>query len=348
MPRLRELVRRQADLKREVRQTKKKSKGEAAEVSFPRQALESARDLGTERRVSKEIYEEALSLIKEVFDGKTIKGRWLNELVTRIANRLLMKDMLLLNLVNRSTEENYLYAHSVNTCILAIQVGLGLDYNKSKLMQLGLASLLHDVGMVRVLDIVFKSDKLTIEEYTRVKEHSLQGAKMLSQVADWRDIDREIPQAVAREHHERYNGTGYPQGLKQEEINEYARIVGLVDVYEALTHQRSYREKILPHQALKKVADESGKLFEPDVVKALINQLTIYPVGSLVQLSSGEIARVGAPNKDFPLRPVVNIIFDKQGGRLDRLRSIDLSRDGDYHIKGPVDERLVCMSSTGI
>lgn len=347
MPRLRELVRRQADLKGKDRQTKKESKREASLVSFPKEALESARDLGMQRSVPEEIYKEGISLIKAILDGKTIKDRQLNELVTRIANRLLMKDILLLNLINRPTSQNYLYAHSVNTCILAVQVGLGLDYNKSKLMQLGIASLLHDVGMVTVLDIVSKPGRLTPEEYSQVKGHTLYDAKILSQVADGRDIDTEIPQAVIREHHERYNGTGYPQGIKEDEINEYARIVGLVDVYEALTHSRPYRKEMLPHQVLKKVAAESGRLFQPDVVKSLINQLTIYPVGSLVQLSSGEIARVAVPNKDLPLRPVVNIIFDKEGQPLAKLRSIDLSRDGDYHIEGPANEKK-CMSNTGI
>lgn len=345
MPRLRELVRRQTDLKGKARQIKKKSKAQAAEVSFPKQALESARDLGREKRVSEEIYKEALSLIKEILHGQTIKGRELKQLVTRIINRLLMKDVLLLSLVDRPTPaEDYLCAHSVNTCILAIQVGLGLGYNKSKLTQLGLAAILHDVGMFRVLDIVSQPTKLTSQEYSRVKEHSLQGAKLLSQVED---IDREMPQAVAGEHHERHDGRGYPQGLEGKQINEYARIVGLVDVYEALTHQRSYREKMQAHQALKKVVDGSGNLFHPEVVKGLINQLTIYPMGSLVELSSGEIARVATPNKGFLLRPVVNIIFDREGKRLAERRSIDLSREKCYHIKGPADERLACMNNTG-
>ena len=334
MPRLIELVSTQAKFKAKTRQTKKKTEGKVASV---KQALESSRDLGRQRSISEGVYEEALSLIKGILDGRTVKGRQLNQLATKALNRLLMKDTLLLNLVNRSTSENYLYAHSVNTCILAMVVGIGLSYNKSRLVKLGIASLLHDIGMVRVLDLVSKGSKLTPEEYSEMKLHTIHGPRMLAQIEG---IDCRACQLAAAEHHERKGGQGYPHILNDGEINEYARIVGLVDVYEALTHRRSYREKMLPHQALKKVADESGRLFEPDVVKALINELTIYPVGSLVKLSSGEIARVAAPNKDFPLRPVVNIIFDKEGRPLARLRSIDLSRDGDYHIKGPVDERL--------
>lgn len=336
MPRLRDLVRRQTELEGQARQTEKESGGRADSISFPKQVLESARDLGTEKGISEEIYNEALSLVKEVLEGKSINGRRLNEVVTSVANRLLVKDVLLLNLVNRSTTENYLYAHSVNTCILAMTVGLGFGYNKSKLVELGVACLLHDIGMVKVLDIVSKGSKLTPEEYIQVKEHTFHGAEMLSQAED---IEREISQIVVREHHERYNGMGYPQGIKKEEIKEYARIVAVVDVYEALTHWRSYREKMQAHHALKEMVEQSDRLFEPDVVKALINQLTIYPVGSLVNLSSDEIARVAAVNKDFPLRPVVNIIFDKKGRPLDKMRSIDLSQTTGYHIKGPVDER---------
>lgn len=288
----------------------------------------------------KNSYLMGIQLIKEAFlDIENLKPvnlvqieEWANEIV----NCLISGGAELLNLFYGYTSENYLYDHMVNTAIMSIEVGLGLDYNKSQLNELCLAAFLHDIGMIKVGKLEMQPRRLSEEEYDRIKNHPLYGADILSKIKD-------IPDAViyvVREQHERQDGSGYPHGLKNGKISEYARIVAIVDVYEALTHNRSYRKKISPHEAIKElIANDS--LFDPLMLKVLVKKTGVYPISSWVELNSNEIGTVTMNNEGFPLRPVLQVLFDTKWNRLKNSRCIDLSKQFNLFIKKVItDEEL--------
>ncbi|RII01053.1 HD-GYP domain-containing protein [candidate division NPL-UPA2 bacterium Unc8] len=288
------------------------------------------------------LYEEAVKLAKEILNQgmlrKPIDGRKISELIGRMVDRLMIEDRELINLTNRFSPKNYLWCHLTNVAILSVRVGLELGYNKSGLVRLGVGAFLHDIGMARVLPLIEKRENLTKEEYEEVKKHPVYGAEIL-------DKSYQIELVVihiAHQQHERMNGSGYPRGIKNGDINEYARIVGLVDAYEAMTHPRLYREKVPHSQAMKEIIERGESLFEQDIIKALVRCLDLYPVGSWVQLNTGEIGRVVGIDKNFPLRPTITVMFDANYVPLKKmfkkLKRIELIKREQLYVKRLVDE----------
>jgi len=281
---------------------------------------------------SQNLYLTGIQLIKEVLtnadDLKPINLVQAEHWIGDMLDCLISADAELLRLFYEYTSENYLYNHMVNTTIMSAEVGLGLGYNKSQLNELGLASFLHDIGMIKVGNLEMQARRLSEEEYNEIKNHPLYGADILTKI---KDISEPIIY-VAKEEHERMNGTGYPNGLKDGEISEYARIVAIADVYEALTHDRPYRKKISPHEAIKELI-ANNPLFDSRILKVLINKVGVYPISSWVELNSNEIGKVMINNNEFPLRPVVNVLFDGTRQKLKDLRVINLAKQFNLFIK---------------
>jgi len=290
---------------------------------------------------SKNLYLMGIQLIREIFLNteqlKSINLVQIEQWVSDITNHSISRDTELLDLFYEYASENYLYDHMVNTTIMSIELGLGLDYNESQLKELGLATFLHDIGMIKVDKLAMDERKLSEEEYNQIKEHSLYGVEILSKIKD-------IPEPViyaAREAHERQDGSGYPNGLKNGEITEYGKIIAIVDVYEALTHNRPYRKKFSPHNAVKElIAKES--IFDSQMLKVLINKIGVYPVSSWVELNSNEIGKVVMNNEEFPLRPSLKIFFDVKRIPLKAPRLVNLSEQFNLFIKKAIaDDDLV-------
>jgi HD-GYP domain-containing protein (c-di-GMP phosphodiesterase class II) len=291
---------------------------------------------------SKAIYSKAIQLAKELLisaaEKKPIELQSIKDLVEELVNYLVLQDKTLLTLYYEDySPQDYLYHHLVNVMIVSVEVGLGLGYNKSQLAELGLAAFLHDIGMVIVRDIALQPRQLTEEEYNKIKEHPVYGAGVLSKL---KNFPLGIVYAV-QEQHERINGKGYPKGLKDQEITEYARIIATVDVYEALTHTRAYRKKYSPHEAIKDLISSGNSLFDNRILKVLIDKIGIYPVGSWVELNTDEIGKVTTSNDEFPLRPVVNFLFDGEGERLKEPRTVDLSKQFNLFVKRPLSDEEV-------
>ena len=137
---------------------------------------------------------------------------------------------------------------------------------------------------------------------------------------------------IVRHHHEREDGSGYPQGLKGDQIHEYAKMVGLADVYESMTHARPHQKTRVPSDAFKEIMSANRHMFPDRILKGLIQGLSTFPVGSLVRLNSKETARVVATNPAFPLRPVVEILTDPRGERLASPRRVDLTQNSLIYI----------------
>jgi len=294
-----------------------------------------------DKAISQSLYLNGMSLAKEILhnvkSAEPIDLVSVKDLVAKITDHLLLGDKELLSLFYENSQENYLYAHVINVLILSIDLGLALGFNKSKLNELGLAAFLHDIGMSKLEEIYLQPRSLSEEEYNQIKQHPFQGAEILTQL---KDISETITLAV-RQEHERMNEKGYPQGLNGTQISEYARIIGLIDVYEALTHERSYRKKYLAHEAIKELLSNSASLFDQATLRVLINQVGLYPIGSWVELNTNEIGKVITNNEEFPLRPVIKLIFDNAGLRLLEPRVVNLAKQLNLIVKKPLSDEEV-------
>jgi len=253
----------------------------------------------------------------------------LQRVVADLIESLAREDGLLIEALEGSETYPNLPAHMVNVAILAVKIGQGIGYGEEDLRRLALAACLHDVGMLSIpRRILEKVGTLTPDELTIIRQHPEKGFRMLQALGpefDWLAT-------VALHEQEREDGSGYPQGLKGDQIHEYAKIVSLADVYESLTHVRSYQKTRVPFDAVKEIMSTDRRMFPDRILKGLIQGLSTFPVGSLVRLNSKEIARVVATNPAFPLRPVVEVLTDPGGGRLASPRRVDLAQNSLLYI----------------
>lgn len=212
------------------------------------------------------------------------------------------------NLMDIRAEDEYLFYHSVNVCILSVMAGVTLGSSKEKLTELGMGALLHDVGKVRVPpDIINKPGELTEKEFDEVKRHTIYGAELL----------RELPTAriIARCHHERLNGEGYPDGLTNGDIPDVAQIAGMADVYDALTADRIYRKAYQPNEAFEMLSGTGGFWFDYKIVRAFLCNIAAFPIGSIVRLTSGAVALVLKNKPANSLYPFVRLLINEKGER---------------------------------
>lgn len=213
-----------------------------------------------------------------------------------------------------------LITNLINVGILATKVGVGLGYHRMELERLALAGLVHDIGLLAVpQSLVTKAGRLTPEERMLIEQHPELGYQALLKLGTTHDWLAE----VVLQAHERWNGQGYPNKLKGRQITEFAQIIGVVDVFDALVSPRPYRRRFLPHEAVRELVVVERTAFPREVIKALVEQLSAYPIGTSVRLSTGELATVIRVNTRFPLRPVVLIGEGPTDGLA--ARQIDLS-----------------------
>jgi HD-GYP domain-containing protein (c-di-GMP phosphodiesterase class II) len=286
-----------------------------------------------------ELYEEALSLAKHIYTSELEQCfiSWINTLVEKLVDVICKgndKGLLRICLTDYAKKEDYLYGHVVNVCILVIKIGLGLSFERSRLIELGTAALVHDIGMVKYLNIINKNQKLTKDEYDKVKQHPNNGSESLSRIG--KELSVAVIDAV-RQEHERIDGSGYPLGLKGEEISEYAQIVGLADMYEAMMHSRPYRAKYKPLETINTIL-KAKQEFESKLIKILIERVGVFPVGIRVRLNTKEIGVVVKENPELALRPVVDMLFDAHKKKLKEPKQIDLSENPVIYIEDCVDE----------
>ncbi len=253
-------------------------------------------------------------------EEQVIKG-----VVGDLLEQVELNSSLLLNLTHLKGFDNYLFSHSVNVTILALLIGETLEYSKDELNLLGEAALLHDIGMLKIpISIWDKPGTLTPSEYNEIKNHPLYGEEFLKT----NNLSNDV-QKVASEHHERYDGSGYPKGLKGSDINFKARIIAIADVYDACISQRSYRDRLTPREALEMIMLDKEK-YDPDLLKTFVSVMAIYPIGSMVELNTGEIGKVIKVTKNRPFRPVIQLFFDREKRLLEEPIRINLSEKSNH------------------
>ncbi len=279
-------------------------------------------------------------IMDEIKDGKSVAVGKVSSLAEIITDLLRADSNMLLSLVHifsyLGKQEDFLYAHSVNTSILATNLGLAHGYGRTELINLCMAALVHDIGYLKIpKDIINKPAKLTREEFDQVKKHTVYGVELLNKIEGILESASE----VVHQHHEKVDGSGYPNGKRGDEISDYAKIVAIAEVYEAITHPRPYRkEKIIPYQAVKTIVQREKDSFEPELVKVFLNSVSPYPPGSFVLLNNGVIGRIFSVNRALPLRPVVEIFFDSDGRPPENPTRIDLAKTSVVNIDKALDE----------
>lgn len=212
-------------------------------------------------------------------------------------------------------------SHSVNVCIYAIMLGIGFGFTRNRLVELGIAALLHDMGMLFIPnEILKKSGKLTAKEMEIIKKHPYYTYKILLTLEKKHAWIAEI----AYQEQEREGGQGYPRGLKGDEIHDFAKIIGIVDVYEAMTHPRPQRKSHMPHEAVKLILGTQKDHFSNETKRILLKKLSCFPVNSYARLNSKAIGKVIEVNEDSPLRPTIEILFDSQNRKLSKRKIVRL------------------------
>ncbi len=289
-------------ISRKDRQRRDEAAARAAERPF--------RELDAQAR---EVYARNVSIAKELLNqaGQPYIEKY--ERIVRMAelnSQTLFENSLFLGYTNYATADNYLYAHSANVAIISQAIGMVMGLEKSLVNFLGFCAMAHDIGMSDYAEMVSSAERLSDEDYSSVMFHSEVGAAKIGRLLDMDYRLKERAQKVILQVHERGDASGYPNSLMNEEIDILAQIVGIADVYEAVSHPRPWRPAIHPHTAIKRLIDREEKGFDSKVIKAIIEVLSIYPPGSLVALSTGEIASVIKINKGSLTRPVVAVLLD--------------------------------------
>ena len=272
-----------------------------------------SRDINISSVISDELRYKATKGVASFFlnanQGQMGKGqKQINEIkdiLLGIVDEIRLNPNLKINIVDLRTYDDYTFSHSINVSVLSVVVGAVLGLDKYQLNELALGALIHDIGKVFCdKNIINKPARLTPEEYEEVKLHTVRGYNYLF-TSDNIPLNAKL---AVLSHHEKYNGLGYPENKSKEDIPLFGRIISVVDVYDALTSDRSYRKAMLPSQAFEYILSGYNTMFDPAVVEAFIKKVAFYPVGTCVKLSNG-ITGIVVENFDSSyLRPLIRII----------------------------------------
>lgn len=261
-----------------------------------------------------------------VRESREFPWGWLERLLERVI-RSLEESADLFWLANNppSRGAEYLAAHMTSVGVLSVQIGRGLGYDQERLLDLGVAAFLFDVG---VASLPAGADSAAYQTHAQL------GAEI---VRRWAPPRAGVVDAVLQ-HHERENGRGYPQGLAGAAIHSNAKVIGLMDVYTALIFPRPPGSRLPPYQAVRQIVSSKHEDFATPVIKALLAEISIFPPRTVVKLNTGEVGRVIAVNRDHPLRPKVEIVADSKGNPLPAPKILDLSEAPFIYVTGPVQE----------
>lgn len=257
------------------------------------------------------------------------QAKVLNSLVDNLLDAILNSKEILTVLTDAYLYDEYIYQHSFQVSLYALAIGRELGYNANELHILGLGAILHDVGKMSIrTELLQKPTRLTDAEYEEVKTHARHGFDILRNLHTMSLIVAHC----AFQHHERLDGSGYPRGLVDFEIHPYAKIIAVADVFDAMTSNRVYRDKMLPFEAIKIIESGKGTLYDTKVVDALKRTVMHYPNGSVVLLSDGRRGVISRQNTATPSMPWVRI-FEENGQHLAATYEYNLQQHAEVMIE---------------
>ncbi|MCB0308620.1 MAG: HD-GYP domain-containing protein [Bdellovibrionales bacterium] len=292
---------------------------------------EEASKVVSQKKAALNNYVKAIDVVKKTAIPTSSKlaesSRMARRVVYQLVDICLDEGFSFFGLSNIKNYDEYTFNHSVNVCIIAIGFGKNLGLNKKQIGELGVSALFHDYGKVMIpREILNKPGKFDPKEWEVMKSHPLQSVKTMLSLGGYQETD--IKKLIsAFEHHRNYDRSGYPETGLNKPMNFYSKIVAIADAYDAMTTNRVYQKAMLPTIALKILMDNAGTKFDPLLVKAFVNTVGIYPVGSTLELTDGTLAIVVNVHKDPSLleKPLIKIVSDSAKNIIDNGPEIDLS-----------------------
>lgn len=296
-----------------------KKNSAAAEMKMAKRAISASKQAVT-------------TMFHDVRLGKVVSAEVVMPLVDDISASIDRNKAALISLARLKTQDDYTYMHSVAVCALMTALAKELGLSDRVVKQAGLAGLLHDIGKAAMpLDVLNKPGALTDQEFVLIKQHPDKGHQLLMQAG----IKDAVVLDVCLHHHEKIDGSGYPEGLASETISLFAKMGAVCDVYDAVTSNRPYKVGWEPSVSLKRMAQWHGH-FDADVFKAFVKSVGIYPVGSVVLLKSKRLAVVVDQSEKSLLKPVVKVFFSTKSKLRIAVEEIDLSKPSvSDEITGP-------------
>jgi len=261
-------------------------------------------------------------MMDDVRLGKPINVSQVETIVERMTDSVLNSKDALISLVRIKNSDEYTYMHSLAVSALSISFARHLGFDDQKVKELGVGGLLHDIGKVTIPDeILNKPGPLTEGEFETMKGHVINGCCILKDTTRIADVSV----CVTAHHHERLDGTGYPDGLKGDQISELGQMAAVIDIYDALTSERCYKKSMPPTDALKKLFEWSAHYLNRSLVERFIAHVGIYPLGTVVRMASGFIAVVVRHGEQGLLHPTVRAVYDARAAAFVKPFNIDLS-----------------------
>jgi HD-GYP domain-containing protein (c-di-GMP phosphodiesterase class II) len=283
-------------------------------------------------------YEDVKTLLTSLRAGRPVQGTRIVNLVKGFVKTFLNDKHMLLNLANAKSEgEDYVFRHSLNVALISISIAASRGFDEAQIIEVGISGLLHDVGTLFIPDAIrFKTEPLTKDELLEVQKHPMIGIHLIEKI---KGLPTVVP-LICYQSHERENREGYPKQRAGRLIHDFAKIIMVADIYESLTSGRPYRPAKVPYKAMETVLTTVKQgLINADIVRYYLEYASLFPVGSLVMLNSGEIAKVVKPNGTLYSRPLVSVVIgaDRKMLPANQPKTYDLKTNNDIKIVQAID-----------
>ncbi|MBF0527950.1 MAG: HD-GYP domain-containing protein [Deltaproteobacteria bacterium] len=292
---------------------------------------------------ARQTYAQALSVTKEFMNdlrsGKKIEIEKVQDAIEDMIDSVFRNQGAISALLKLKNYDEYTFTHCLNVATLAISIGRQIPLTRQQLLDLGLGAIFHDIGKVRIPEeILNKPARLTDSEFTVMKTHPALGKEILQEQHPGLSS---IIYRMVRHHHERSDGSGYPDGIPDSDIDPFVTVCGLCDVYDALSSDRVYHKGMLPHEALKVIFSLRGKHFSPTWTDRFVQSIGIYPPATVIKLNTGAVGVVMLVNTQALLKPEILVIKDQKDRFLALPKHIDmnLSQHADLSITAVVDPK---------
>ena len=295
----------------------------AASAPVPRRRVTAVEEMGRAKRIHAEANNIIHNIMMDVRLGQQVNLEQVEPVVERMTESILRNGGALLSLCRVKNKDDYTFQHSVSVCALQVSFCRAIGMDAAIIHLAGIGGLLHDIGKVKVPDAILnKPGRFTEEEFAVMKCHVVESKKILDET----DGISETSIQVAYQHHERHDGSGYPEGLKGEAISQMGKMAAICDVYDAITSNRVYHTGMAPHEALRKIFEWSKFHFDPALVQQFLRTIGIYPVGTLVMLESGRIGVVMEQSESNLLQPTVKVFYNSKRNHYTTPEEVNLSR----------------------
>lgn len=291
-----------------------------------------------ERPQARKVLEDASSQISSIMDqvkaGKNLDIKAVRGVVEPMLDSIIRNSEAMMWLKQLRKKDAYTYSHSVGNCALAIAFGRHMGLLKTDIRTLSTGLLLMDIGKVRIPEeILNKTKTLSDEEFREIKKHGMYSVEILNETEG---ISQDVIN-IAMTHHERFDGSGYPNGLVGVATPVFGRIAAIIDCYDAMTSKRPYAEPISPHRVLQEIYNWRNRYFQPELVEQFLQCLGVFPTGTLIEMSTGEVGVVLAQNKTRRLMPKVMMLMNSDKKLYDEYKTIDLMKTSQNEAGEPMN-----------